>query len=169
MPRSISSSYRQSIESQMSSDTDLLFLTIYHSTMDTPIRVVNDNVNYSFQGYTWQWFPFKLSLMSDDESAPSAKLTINNVSSQIGQAIRRLTRAPRLRIELYASFEFDLTVTPRVPIGTPTAQYIADFLFLTNITVNQAEVSANIVGWDYTQKVFPGVRASIDRTPGLFR
>lgn len=169
MPRIITQGYRDSVEAFATADSDRIFMTIYHPTLAEPIRVVNDNVKYSFQGYTWDWFPFKISLLSDDESPPQAKLTINNVSTKIGKTVRILRRAPRLRIELYGSFEFTDTGDPRTAIGTPTAQYVADFLFLTGISVNQLQVSASIVGWDYTQKVYPGVRASQDRTPGLFR
>lgn len=169
MLRAITQAYRESVESWRSSDSDRIFLRIYHPTSSEEIRVVNDNVDYNFNGFLWTRCPFGITFMSDDESPPQGKITIQNVDRRIGRAIRGLTAAPRMEIFLYASFEFDATVTPRVAIGTPTIQYEAKHLRLTGISVDQVAVSATIEGWNYTQRAYPGRRATQDFCPGLYR
>jgi len=72
-----------------------------------------------------------------------------------------------------SSADFDLSVTPHVEWGggSPgaTAIYTADKLFLTNTKIDAMLVTGTIEGWDYLQRVWPGVRARQDIFPGLFR
>jgi hypothetical protein len=42
-------------------------------------------------------------------------------------------------------------------------------LFLTNVSVNAMAITGNIEGWDYLQRVWPGVRARQSIFPGLFK
>lgn len=169
MPRNVSLSFRHAAESNFSEEVDLVFLTISHPNLIEPIQVVWDTEDFVYGGDTFIGFPFDISLLSDDDQPPKATLTIQNVDPRIGDTIRKLRTAPRLKIELLSSTDFDLTVEPRVEIGTPNVVYMADKLFLTNVRVDPIAVSGDIVGWDYLQRVWPGVRARQDIFPGLFR
>lgn len=51
----------------------------------------------------------------------------------------------------------------------PNAAYVADKLFLTNVSVDVATITGTIEGWDYLQRVWPGVRARQSIFPGLFK
>ena len=108
-------------------------------------------------------------LLTDDESPPTARLQIQNVSPQIGNSIRALLTPPRLKIELLSSADFNLTVMPRTEIGSATVIYSADQLFLINTSVDAMVISGQIVGWDYVQRVWPAERATQANFPGLFR
>jgi hypothetical protein len=173
MPRTITTSFRRSAEANFADEVDLVFLTISHETLIEPIRVVWDTKDFVYGGNTFIGFPFDIVLLTDDDKPPTAKLTIQNVDPVIGETIRTLRSPPRLKIELLSSVDFDLTVTPRVPIispdVSPTVVYMADKLFLTNVSVDIMTVSGTIVGWDYLQRVWPGRRASQADFPGLFR
>jgi hypothetical protein len=169
MPRSISSGYRLSTHSVFSDDVDLIFLTISHDTLLDPLRVVRDTKDYVYDGETWTGFPFEISILSDTDEAPSATLEIQNVDLIIGETIHNLMTPPRLKLELLSSDDFDLTVDPRVEIGTPSPEYVADKLFLANVRLDALTVSGEIVGWDYVQRTWPGIRATQNRLPGLFR
>lgn len=170
MPRNITTSFRQSVESQWTDDVDLCFITISHYLLQDKIRVVWDNKDFVYGGNTFIGFPFDITIMSDDESPPQAKLSLQNVSPIIGNTIKGLLSPPRLKIELLSSVGFDLTVTPRVPLSpAPSSVYTADKLFLTNVSVTVTEIQATIVGWDYLQRVWPGKRATQEAFPGLFR
>jgi len=46
--------------------------------------------------------------------------------------------------------------------------YVADKLFLTNVKVDAQLITGTIEGWDYQQRVWPGIRARQDIFPGLF-
>lgn|SRR5215207_509094 len=169
MPRTISPGYHASTHSVFSDTVDLVFLTISHETIDQPIRIVRDTKQYLRDGATWIAFWFDVELLTDEEEPPSATLSVQNVDLRIGKALRNLRTPARIRIELFSSDDFDTSVDPRVPIGSPTPEYDAPYLFLANVTVDPMEVSGQLVGWDYTQRAWPGIRATQNRLPGLFR
>lgn len=169
MPRTLSASFRQAVESRYSDAVDLVFLTISHPTLAEAIRVVSDTVDYVYDGETWTGFPFDLQLLSDDDQPPQAKLEIQNVDTLIGRTVRALSLPPRLKIELLSSADFDLNADPRTALGTPSVEYTADALFLVDVTMDAMTVSGTIRGWDFLQRVWPGRRATQDRYPGLFR
>lgn len=170
MTREISASLRQALELQESEEALIVFLTITHPSIDPPIRVCSDTVDYVWDGETYIGFPFDCELLSDNDEPPTAKLSIQNVDRKIGEAVRLLDSAPRLRIDVLAASWFNESADPRVALGdTPVADYTADKLFLTNIEADALAVKADIVSWNYTQEVWPGIRATQDRLPGIFR
>ena len=169
--RNITLSFRQSAEANFADEVDLCFLTISHPTLIDPIRIVWDTKDFIYGGKTFIGFPFDITILSDDEQPPQAKLTIQNVSPKIGDGLRSLRSPLRLKIELLSSADFVMTNDPRTEVGspTPTVVYSADKLFLTNVSVNVLEITATIQGWDYLQRVWPGQRAQQSNFPGLFR
>lgn len=169
MPRNVSLSIRKELEAQLSPEADLLFLTISHPLLSDPIRVVNDTKDFSRGGFTWTGFPFDIQIMTDDESPPKAEISIQNIDSRIGETIRGLRTPPRMKLELCSSLDFDINANPRTEIGAATVVYSFDRAFLVNTKVDFLTVSAEISGWDYQQRVWPGVRATQTKFPGLFR
>jgi Domain of unknown function (DUF1833) len=168
MTRNITLSIRKELEAQFSTETNLIFLTISHDLLAQPIRVVNDTKDYIYGGDHFIGFPFDIQIYSDDEQPPRAQLTIQNVDSQIGESIRTLTVPPRLKLEMLSTMDFNTDVDPRVDNGSPTVMYRFDQAFLTNVKVDFLQVSAEIVGWNYLQRVWPGPRATQNIFPGLF-
>lgn len=182
MERTITQAYRDSVESRFSADVDLVFITISHKDLIEPIRLVNDTVDYYWTDGValpmdyhtlnrWIGFPFEIKLLTDDDNTPEATLQVQNVDRRIGETIRGLRSPPTLKVELLASFDFDLTteVDERFPLAIPTVEYRADALQLTDVQGDSTKVSGKIIGWNNTQRVWPGYRATADRTPGLYR
>ena len=169
MPRTYSTTFRKEAEAQFSPEADLVFLTIDHGTLIEPIRVVWDTKDFVYGGNTFTGFPFEITILSDDEQPPKAQLAIQNIDPRIGDTLRTLTTPPRLTIQVLSSLDFNISVDPRTEIGTATVIYSADRLFLINAKVDFLTVTADIVGWDYLQRVWPGVRATQTIFPGLFR
>lgn len=167
--RQISASFRQSVENRHQEDADLIFITLSHPQLTEPIRVVSDTVDYTYDGASWTGFPFDIQLLTDDDSAPRAALEIQNVDQKIGPTIMKLRKPMRLKMELLLSSDFDLTVRPRVPIGTPSVEYVASHLYLVNVKIDTFTITGEIVGWDFAQRTWPGVRANEHLLPGLFR
>lgn len=169
MPRSITAIFRKEAEAIFSPEADLCFITITHPLLIDPIRVNWDNKDYIYGGNTFIGFPFEITLLSDDENPPKATLTIQNIDSRIGETIRGLVNPLRLKLELLSTLDFDTTVDPRTEIGTANVVYSFDKAFLTNCKVDDLTVSADIEGWNYLQRVWPGKRGTQDLLPGLFR
>lgn len=169
MPRTIPTTFRQAAEAQYNDEVNLCFLTISHPFLAEPVRVVWDTKDFIFGGERFIGFPFDIELLTDDDQPPRAKLSIQNIDPRIGDTIRSLPSAPRLKLELLSSADFDLNTDPRVEIEDATVVYRADKMFLTNVSVDVLTVSGDIVGWDYLQRVWPGRRATQSLLPGLFR
>jgi hypothetical protein len=171
MPRTLNVDFRKESEAQFSGEAVVVFLTISHGTLADPIRVNWDTKDFVYDGNTYIGFPFALNILTDDESPPKAQLQIQNIDPRIGDTLRTLITPPRLKIEVLSTLDFDLTADPRTEIGSPgaTVIYSADKLFLINASVDFLTVTAEIVGWDYLQRVWPGVRATQAYFPGLFR
>lgn len=169
MPRNITASFRKEAEAQFSAEADLVFLTITHDDIAEPIRVVMDTKDYIYGGETFIGFPFDIQILSDDEQPPKAQLAIQNVDPRIGDTLIGLNSPPQIKIEILSTLDFDTTVDPRTEIGSATVVYSADQLLLVNSKVDILTVSADIVGSDYLQRVWPGTRATQEKFPGLFR
>jgi hypothetical protein len=169
MPRNITLSFRKETEAVFSKEVDLCFLTITHPKMADAIRVVWDTKDFIFGGKTFTGFPFDIRILSDDEQPPKATISIQNIDSRIGETIRNLSSPPRLKMQMLSTLDFNITVDPRTEVGTATVIYTFDKCFLVNTRVDFLTVSADIVGWDYLQRVWPGKRATQAMFPGLFR
>lgn len=170
MPRiSITSAMRATVNAQASDDVIMAFIEITHPSLSDSIRVVNDTKNFTYGGATWIGFPFDIVILTDDENPPTASLAIQNIDQDIGEAIQSCRTPPRLHLFLLHSDDFNLAVTPRAPIGTPAVEYSASKLFLANVKIDPLQIEAEIVGWDYLQRTWPGIRATQNRLPGLFR
>jgi Domain of unknown function (DUF1833) len=169
MPRSYTTSFRKEAEAILSPEADLCFLTISHGQLSEPVRVVWDTKDYIYGGKTFIGFPFDIQIFSDDEGPPKAQLAIQNVDSRIGETIRILQTPPRLKLQVLSTLDFNIAVDPRTEIGTANVIYSFDKAFLINCKIDYLTVSADIVGYGYLQRVWPGKRATQTLFPGLFR
>lgn len=170
MPRTVPLSFRNAAESQYNDEVDLIFLTITHPLLVPSLRVVWDTKDFVYNGDTYIGFPFDLVLLTDDDNSPpkAAQIQFQNVDSGIGEAIRNLGQAPRVEINLLHSSDFDLTVIPRTQIGTPSTIPAGKHLFLSNCKVDVLTITGDLTGYDFTQRVWPGQRASASTLPALF-
>lgn len=167
--RSISASLRRELDSQESGEALLVFMTITNPDVNDIIRVVSDSVDYLWNGERYIGFWFDASLLSDDDAPPQAQIKVQNVDAKIGLALQAVTRPCRVQIDVVAASQFDQTVVPRVEIEAPAiVEYSAKHLYLTNVDVNVMEVMGTLSSWNYSQRSWPGIRATKSRCPALF-
>lgn len=96
----ISESLKQDAYSS-ESNLPLVLLVIDHADLADPIRVVNNKENITSDGEEYTAFPFEIVLpSSQDDAPPQAKLRIDNVSREIGEAIRTISGAPSVTIRV---------------------------------------------------------------------
>ena len=169
MPRAFSATFRANLEDPHNDDPPLVFLTFSHDDWGDDLRFVWDVKDYVLDGDTYIGFPFALELLSDSEEAPTGRLSIQNVDRMIGEAVRGLTTSPSLKIEIYPASDWDLTLDPRTPLGTPALQYRAEHLELGDVQVDAMAVQASLRSWDYVQEPWPSRRAVQPLLPALFR
>lgn len=168
MERVVSQSLRRELDQQESAEFLLAFLTITHPNMEETIRVVCDPEDFTYGGFNYIGFMFESEILTDGDNFPEARLTVQNVDKRIGDAIRPLIGPPRVKMELIPASEFNLTVSPRTPLGTPTVAYTADHLYLINVDIDALQISGRLSIRNYSQEVWPGVRATQNRCPGLY-
>ncbi len=83
------------------SDLPLVLLLIEHADISPSIRVVNNREAITSGGDVYTAFPFDLRLPDALEDAPPrARLRIDNVSREIGQAMRDISSAADVTIEI---------------------------------------------------------------------
>lgn len=153
---------------EASPHAEIAFMRIDHPSLAKPIRVVSDVLSYEWGGATWIAAPFEYVLVTDEDAAPSAQISVQNVDRAIGQALRSIPDRARISIWVLTSADFDLSLDPREPIGAVTPIYQFLNYDLTNVNLNPVRASGKVSLRDYGQEPYPGIRATESRTPGLF-
>ncbi len=139
---------------QNESDLPLVLITISHSSLSEPIRVVNNKENITSNGNEYIGFPFEIQLPdSKEDSQPSAKLTINNVSREIGIAIRSISTPPSVTI----------TIVRQQTPDVIEAQFFG--MRLNNVKYDVLAVTGDLQFEDLTREEFPSLKFS----PSIFR
>ena len=139
---------------QDSSNLPLVLLEIDHSSLSEPIRVCNNKVNIMSNGEDYIGFPFEIILPdSKEDSPPTSKLRIDNVSREIGQAIRLISSPPSVTIKVVRQ------ETPDVIEAEFTG------MSMTNVSYDAFSVEADLQFEDLTKEPYPYLTFS----PSLFR
>ena len=157
MSRVISSLSRQSLYAGETGDAFLVLLTLSHASLTEPIRVTSDSVDMVSRGDSFIAFPFEISLPDDEDGRPPrARLVIDNIDRRIVQAVRSLSAAPAVLIEIVRAADPD----------TVEARFV-DFR-LVNVTYDSSVVEGDLTVEDFTAEPFPSASFSPSLFPGLF-
>lgn len=157
MSRTVSSLTRQALYAAETGEAFLILLTLNHASLSTPIRVTSDSVETTSRGNVFAAFPFELVLPDDqDKVSPRARLVIDNIDRQIVQAVRTLSSAPTVLIEIVRAESAD----------TVEAQFV-DFK-LTNVSYDSHRVEGVLTIEDFTAEPFPAATFSPSLFPSLF-
>ncbi len=135
----------------------LILLTINESSLSSPIRVVNNNENITSNGNIFIGYPFDIQLPDSFQDAPPrAKLTIDNVSREIGTAIRLISGAPTVQIDIIMASAPDVIEKRLTPFT------------LRNVKWDSARVTGDLVLEYMETEPFPAGQFSPAYFPGLF-
>lgn len=157
MARSVSNTLTAAVNAQETGEVFLVLLTLDHADLAAPIRVVDNNEDIVSGGDTYVAFPFELTLPSDVEGrVPSARLVVDNVDRQIVQAVRSVSSAVDVTIEVILASDPDT-----IEAGPFTAK-------LRNIDYDAAQVSGDLVFEEVLSQPYPGQSFNPATTPGLF-
>jgi hypothetical protein len=157
MSRTLSDLAQQSIYAAETGDAFIILLTLSDAALAAPICVTSDAVTTISNGVSFMPFPFDLVLPNDmDSKSYRAKLVIDNIDRSIVQAVRSLTTAPSVLIQIVRA------ATPDVI----EAQFV-DFN-LTNVSYDAYRVQGDLTVEDFTAEPFPAAIFSPGLFPGLF-
>ena len=91
MSRSLSTTLKQAIFAQETTEVTLMILTINHADLASPIYVVNNTADIVSNGNTFVAIPFKFHLPSEDgESLATVSLEIDNVDKLLVTGVRSI-------------------------------------------------------------------------------
>lgn len=88
---------------QHADDPFIVLLTLDHGSLDAPIYIAHNRENVVSRGNTYLAYPLQISLPTDNDNAPQAKITVANISREIGRALERCVYPPTCTIELVLS------------------------------------------------------------------
>lgn len=101
MARTLSPAALTSLHAQETGEVWLVLLTISHSTLGTPIRVVNNTEDIVSRTMLFQAFPFDIVLPGEDpDQPPKATLRFDNVDRTAIATIRSVTSPPTVTLEV---------------------------------------------------------------------
>lgn len=154
----VSTTMQTAMFDEETDDGLIALLTITHADLTTPIRVVANTVDVISRGDEFIAFPFDIQLPSDEpDSPPSARLVIDNVSREIGQAMRLITTAAEVLIEVVRLKDLD-----SVELSFPS-------LKLRNVRFDVSQVTGDLVSENLQLEPYPTHNMVPARFPGLFK
>ena len=157
MSRELSTASLESLNAAETEDAFLILLTLSHADMAEPLRVVNGGGEVTSRGNLFAAYPFELSLPDDDAGqSPEARLVIDNIDRQIVRAVRSLSSAPLVLIEIVRAAEPDVVEAK-----------FEDFR-LTNVSYDSHLVQGNLTIEDFTSEPFPAGTFTPGHFPALF-
>lgn len=157
MSRSVSAIFREAAYAQETNQVFLLTIEISHPKLTDSIRVVVNTQNVVSGGKTYVGYPVDVELPTDvQDSPPQAKLTIDNISTEITRAIRSIRSKPKVVIQII------LADTPDVVECT-----FPDFE-MQGVSYDSMTVSGTLMVEDFTTEPFPMLSFTPGFFPGLF-
>lgn len=157
MARALSLVARQALNASETGEAFIVLLTIDHPNLAVPIRVGSDAVDTLSRGETFVAFPFDLRLPDDSgDRTPRASLSIDNVDRRIVQAIRAITSAPSVTIEIVRAGDAD-TVEAAFPAFT-----------FTDLSYDALTVSGSLTLESFAAEPYPAATFTPSRFRGLF-
>ena len=145
MSRSMSLTAREAMFAPQTMEVFLVLLTISHDDLGTDLRFVYNQEDIESRGEDYIAYPFTISLPDDDgETLARVTLTIDNVDRQIVQAVRMISSAPAVTMEI-------------VLASDPDTVEAGPFNFtMTNAEYNSLTVQGELSHEDILNEGFPG-------------
>lgn len=158
MTRELSNLTRRAMYAQDTEEVYLPLLTIEEQSLAAPIRVVYNTENVESRGETYVAYQFDLTLPTDEEeSPPAARLTIDNVSKDIADALRAMTEPATFTIEV-------------IRASAPDDVEISWTSFkLTNVQGDVFQISGDLTLEDVTTEPYPYLTFNPKAFRGLFK
>lgn len=157
MSRNLSTSAINAMNAAQTGDVFLTLLTLDHASLDTPIRVVNNNEDITSNGNTFIAYPFEIIWADDRQDAPPrAKLSIDNVDRILIETIRSITSAVNVSVQIVRDADPD------------TIEAEIENLLLKNITGNTYVIEGDLISNQFLTEGFPAHRFAPHNFPGIF-
>jgi len=139
------------------SDAWILLARIEHVEMKQDILVARNTVDVIHQSETYLKCSFDVALPTDSDALPQARIMVQNVDREIGRAILGIRDAVEITLTIVRSSDLNTVVHtwPKMKLRDVSgdASFIEGVLYVET----------------FDTEPYPGVRASKELAPGLFR
>ena len=109
MSRDVSLPMRRALFASETGEVFVTLLTLSHPSINPPIRVCDDEVDFPSRGETFVSYPFQLTWPKDRKNqTPLARIAIGNVDRKIIQTLRPLASAVVVEAEVVRASAPDL-------------------------------------------------------------
>lgn len=141
-----------------SDDPFLALFSISHPTWVDTIYLVNNTVSITSNGQTFEPFPIRLKLPSDDgETIRKVEIEFDNVSLELIEEIRTITDDKmEVKIEMVLASNPDLV------------EFELAELIIKNISYNEKTIRATLYMDDFLNTEMPSEKYSPTLYPGLY-
>jgi hypothetical protein len=154
--RTLSATALASAHASDTSEVWLTLLTLTHSSLDVPLRFVNNNVSVTSRGNLFLAFPFEVEFPGEDEESPGeARLTIDNIDRSIVNTIRTIFGPPTVKFEVVLASSLN------------TVEASFDGLSLRNVTFDATKVTGVLRYEDIVTEPI-SLNMTPQRFPGMF-
>jgi hypothetical protein len=152
----LSAPARAALYAQETDQALLPLLTISHADLTQPIRLVADGQNQTSRGNTFIAYPFSIDIPDETgDQPPTPRLTIDNVAEDILVAIRALSSAPTITLEVVLSGSLDTVEAGPFALSLLSVDY--DALTITGQLGSEDMLNESFPGDAYTPANFPGL------------
>lgn len=143
---------------QQSDDPFLTLITLNHPDWSVPTYLVNNSEDVISNGLTFNPFPFKIVLPTDDgETARKIALELDNVSLDLITELRSV-----IDNSIEVKIEFILASNP------DEVEFSFDELKISNINYNQERIIAELYLDDFLNTEIPSEKYVPTLYPGMF-
>jgi hypothetical protein len=155
--RNLSADALRALHAPQTGEAFVVLLTLSHASLDTPLRVAGSDTVVFSRGDEFTPYPFALTLPDDAaRQSPEARLVIDNVDRQIMAALRGLSSAPAVTIEIVRAAAPDVV----------EARF--DAFRLGQVSYDSRLIEGILSLEDFTAEPFPAGSFSPGHFPGLF-
>lgn len=147
------------LQAILAAETDEVFLTcitVAHDDLAAPLRFVDDRAEVVRTAGTFLPFPFTITLPTDaEDELPQVRLAVDNVERELVVAVRTLTSAPTVLVEIVTATDPD------------TVELACDFTVL-EVETDATEMVFTLGYEDVLNQAFPALTFSPSTAAGLF-
>lgn len=158
MARTYSAQYKSTLAKVSGEETPRILLQINHPALSTPVRVINDTINLTSNGFEYIAFPFEVTLPDDFENKlPKATLSISNVGKDL-----------MFWIESTAGGQGSTATFSQVMRSRPNQIEWSITMSLFNVMATNLDVSAELGFENLFAKPAVSIQYRPENSPGLF-
>lgn len=155
--RSLTPELLAELYGQESNTPFLMLMTLSHSSFVETLYLVNNTVNITSRGTTFEAFPVKISLPVDDgESQREVQMELDNTSLELIDELRTVSTPIDVKMELILSSRPD------------EVQISLSELKIRNITYNRSRITAKLYLDDFLNTTFGDEKYNPSIYPGLY-